>query len=325
MSLLALLRALSAPRSVAGAELARRLGIGAAALKSQIAQARRLGIAIDARAGHGYRLARPLDLLDAGALQEGLPPSVRPLLAALEVADCLDSSNSELLRRAAAGAASGSVLLAEAQSAGRGRRGRSWQSPFAAHIALSVLWRYPRGPGALAGLSLAVGVAVQRALLQLGVAGTALKWPNDVVAAGRKLAGILVEAGGDGAGSCHVVVGVGLNVALPESQAVAIDQPWVDLATLAGGAAPARTRVATALVAALLPALQDFGAAGLAPFLPEWRRHDALAGREVCVLEAAQRHAATALGVDAQGRLRVRDADGRERALASAEVSLRLA
>lgn len=322
MSLRALLRALDPARSLPVAELARRSGLAPATVRAQLARARGLGVAIEARRGAGHRLARALDLLDAAGLQRDLSAPARHLLAELEVELTLDSTSSELLRRAAAGAPSGTVLLAEHQDAGRGRRGRAWHTPFAAQVCLSILWRFAPGPVALAGLSLAVGVAVQRALERLGCATTALKWPNDVVAGGRKLAGVLVEAGGEASGPCHAVVGVGLNVQLDTTQAAAIDQPWIDLAALLGAARPTRTRIAAALVDALLPALDDFSREGLAPFLPEWRRHDALAGHEVELVEGARYVPVAVLGIDAQGRLRVRDADGRERALASAEFGV---
>lgn len=325
MSLRALLRALDPARSLPVAELARRSGLAPAAVRAQLARARGLGVAIEARRGAGYRLVRDLDLLDAAALQRALSAPARRLLATLEVALTIDSTSSELLRRAAAGAPAGTVLLAEHQHAGRGRRGRAWHSPFAAQVCLSVLWRFEQGPAALAGLSLAMGVAVQRTVAQPGGAAIALKWPNDVVADGRKLAGVLVEAGGEPSGPCHAVVGVGLNVQLAAGQGAAIDQPWIDLATLPGASRPPRTALATALVDGILPALDRYAREGLAPFLAEWRRSDALAGCEVELVEGARRETVTVLGVDAQGRLRVRDAAGRERAVSSAEFGRRAA
>jgi len=325
MSLRTLLRALDAARSASAGELSERLGIPRAAIAAQVGAARRLGIGILGVPGQGYRLAQPLDLLDAGSLQRVLAPAAKRRLSTLEVALEIDSTNSELLRRVSAGAPSGAVLLAEYQGAGRGRRGRAWQSPFAANLYASILWRFAGGPAALEGLSLAAGVAVQRALQRLGAGDTALKWPNDVVAGPRKLAGILVEAGGDGRGACHAVVGVGLNVRMPASHAAALDQPWTDLAALMGPALPARTRVAAALVEELLLALDQFEREGLAPFLAPWAAHDALVGRDIVVAEGATRYLATALGIDAHGRLRVREAGGRERALGSAEVSVRAA
>lgn len=323
MSLRALLRALDPARSLPVAELARRSGLARSTVRAQLARARGLGVAIEARPGAGHRLAHALDLLDAAALQRALSPPTRRLLAALEVELTLDSTSSELLRRADAGAPAGTVLLAEHQHAGRGRRGRAWQSPFAAQVCLSVLWRFEQGPAALAGLSLAMGVAVQRTMAHLGGAATALKWPNDVVADGRKLAGVLVEARGEPSGPCHAVIGVGLNVRIDPGQGTAIDQPWVDLATLLGASCPPRTAVAAALVDAMLPALDRYARDGLAPFLAEWRRNDALAGCEVELVEGARREPVTVLGIDAQGRLRVRDAAGRERAVSSAEIGRR--
>ena len=121
----------------------------------------------------------------------------------------MDSTNAEPMRQAEAGGAPGLVCTAEQQTAGRGRRGRQWVSPFASNLYLSLVWEFSQGAAALEGLSLAVGVAVARALAACDVPAVQLKWPNDVLHDGAKLGGILLEMTGDAAGACQVVVGVG--------------------------------------------------------------------------------------------------------------------
>src|SRR5690606_4226150 len=121
------------------------------------------------------------------------------------------------------------VLLAERQTAGRGRRGRHWASPLAANLYLSASRRYGGGLARLGGLSLAAGTAVAEALRALGASGVQLKWPNDLVIGGRKLGGLLVEGSGEPAGAARAVVGLGLNVRMPETEGGRIDQPWTDL------------------------------------------------------------------------------------------------
>jgi BirA family biotin operon repressor/biotin-[acetyl-CoA-carboxylase] ligase len=315
-----LLQALARGETVSGTALAQRLGVSRAAVWKQVERVRALGLDVEAVAGRGYRLARAIEWLSADAIVAALPGRRR---AAVEVVFEVDSTSSELLRRARGDAPSGSVLLAERQTAGRGRRGRQWESPLGANVYLSLLWRCERGLAAMAGLSIAAGVAVQRALQSLDVGGTALKWPNDVVAGARKLAGVLVEVGGEWSGQCHAVIGVGLNHAMPAGAAARIAQPWTDLHALCAGAPPSRDAVAAALIGAFDAVLAQFGREGLAPFIAAWRRHDALAGVEIQLDEGGRRWNGRAQGIDAAGRLRVRLPDGTLRAVGSAEVSVR--
>lgn len=310
-----------------GDALARACGQTRAAVWKRIEALRAAGVGIDARAGRGYALARPLDLLDADAIMGLLPAAVRGEIAALEVAWSIDSTNAELLRRATP-AAGASVLLAERQTGGRGRRGRSWASPLAANLYLSLARAFDGGLARLGGLSLVAGIAAVEALQGLGFSAVRLKWPNDLVVAGdgdaplRKLGGLLVEGGGEHAGPVRAVVGLGLNVCMPEATAAAIDQPWIDLATLARDKAPARDRCAAALLAQLLPALSRFDRDGLAPFLPRYAACDALAGRVVDVQLGDALHRGVALGVAEDGALRVRMEAG-ERRFHAGEVSVR--
>jgi BirA family biotin operon repressor/biotin-[acetyl-CoA-carboxylase] ligase len=276
-------------------------------------------VEILAEPGRGYALAAPLDLLDARAIHAGLPDGERSSLHGCEVAWEIDSTNAELLRRPAT--AGVQVLLAESQTAGRGRRGRAWASPLAAHLYLSLQRRFDGGVAALSGLSIAVGVAAAEALRSLGFAGVGLKWPNDLVAGDRKLGGILIEFGGEDSGIVRAVIGIGINVRMPASAAASIDQPWTDLASQAT-AVPSRNTIATVLVAAQLRALDDFASSGLAPFVTRWQALDAFGGRAIDVIAGARREPGVALGIDARGALRVRHADG-VRDYHSAEISVR--
>ena len=317
-----LARLIEGPTS--GDALARCSGQTRAAVWKRIEALRAAGLAIEAVPGRGYALAQPLELLDAEAIRAALPAPVRPQLAAIEVAWSLDSTNSELLRRPAppAGCA---VLLAERQTGGRGRRGRDWASPLAANLYLSVSRQFGGGLARLPGLSLVAGIATAEALRALGHGRVRLKWPNDVVVADdgglRKLGGLLVEGGGEHAGPVRAVLGLGLNVCMPAAAAAAIGQPWTDLATLAG-AAPSRNALAAALLAHWLPALAQFDAEGLAPFLARYPDFDALAGCEVVVHAGDAAQAGTALGLADDGALRVR-IDGREQRVHAGEVSVR--
>ena len=305
-----------------GAALAQALGITRSAVWKRIEALREAGVDVQAETGRGYRLSRPLELLDAAALQAALSPAARDELAGLAVLFETDSTNAEALRQPAP-ARGTQAWLAERQSAGRGRRGRDWSTPLAAQVALSLSRRVDGGVAALQGLSLAVGVAAAEALHSLGFTDVGLKWPNDLLARGRKLGGILVEVRGDAAGPMQVVVGLGINVCMPPAAARAIDQPWCDLAGLAP-APVSRQAVCAALLDALLPMLASFERQGLAPWLEAWHRHDLLAGRPVRLDEGARVFEGIALGVAADGALRLRTADG-ERLCHAGEASLRAA
>lgn len=311
-------RLIAGPAS--GDALAREAGLTRAAMWKRIEALREAGVDIDAQAGRGYALRHPLELLDAAAISAALPTDVRADIATLEVAWSLDSTNSELLRRdtPAQGAA---VLLAERQTGGRGRRGRTWVSPLAAHVYLSVARQFSGGLSRLGGLSLVAGVAVAEALRATGHDGVQLKWPNDLLVSGRKLGGLLVEGGGEHAGPVRAVIGLGLNVRMPMEAATVLDQPWTDLASLAT-AAPSRNAIAAHVLGHLLPALEQFDVHGLSPFLARYARFDALAGREVLVHGPATPSSGTALGIASDGALRVR-VEGEERSFHAGEVSVR--
>jgi BirA family biotin operon repressor/biotin-[acetyl-CoA-carboxylase] ligase len=265
-----------------------------------------------------------VQLLDAETIGAALPPAMRAMLGALEVHGELDSTSSELLRRGAQ-AAELSFVLAETQSAGRGRRGRVWLSPPGLNLYLSCLKRFDAGFDALAGLSLAIGVMVLRALTRLGIDGAGLKWPNDVLADDGKLAGVLVEIGGERKGPCAVVIGVGINLRLTPALRAQAGQPVGDLATLAGGDPPERNRAAAALIQAMAEGLHRFERDGFAAFHDAYRQHDLLDGRPLRLVHAQQTFDAVGAGVDARGALRVRMADGSLRAIDSAEVTVRRA
>lgn len=308
-----------------GDELAEAGGLTRAAIWKRIEGLRAAGIEIEARPGRGYALAQPLDWLDMGAVTGMLAEDARNELAGLEVAWSLDSTNSELLRRPFPEKGT-TALLAERQTGGRGRRGREWASPLAAHLYLSLARQFGGGLARLGGLSLVAGVAAAGALHEAGFAGVRLKWPNDLVVVRpqglHKLGGLLVEGAGEHAGPARAVIGLGVNVRMPAAHAARIGQPWTDLQSLS--AAPvSRNRMAALLLSHLLPALRRFDAEGLAPFLDRYAALDVLAGREVDVHAAEGVRRGVACGIADDGALRVR-IDGAERRVHAGEVSVRM-
>ena len=315
-----LLDLLSAGAPVSGSDLARRLRVSRAAVWKQIEALRAAGLPIEAHPGQGYRLTRPLDRLQVEAIRHLLPAAARKRLGALEVHWKLDSTSSELLRRVDE-LPDCTFAFAEMQTHGRGRRGRAWVSPPTGNLAFSCFKRFERGYAALSGLSLAVGVTVARALEACGAQALAVKWPNDLVHRDAKLAGILIELGGEFLGPCHAVIGVGINMHLPDDARAMIAQPVTDLDACCGKV-PARNTVAALLIEYLCGALDVFAASGFAAFASDYAGCDALQGRSLSVDDPRGAFEGVAMGVDARGALRVRTPAG-EKLVESAEVSVR--
>ncbi len=300
------------------------VGLGRSALGQRVKQLQTLGVAVCATVGRGYQIAGGLDLLDEDKIWAALHPTEVGALRSLEVHLTLDSTSRYLLDYARQGGRGPCACLAEYQTMGRGRRGDKWVSPFASGLCLSLLWPFERNPSHLAGLSLAVGVTIAEALEAFGVDGVGVKWPNDLHWSGRKLAGVLIELVGKGGSPTHCVIGVGLNVRVPEAAAQArdtIDQPWVDLAAT-GCALLSRNHLAALLLARLMGALRRFDVAGFTPFLPAWRRRDVLAGRSLMVQQAdGQLVRGVGGGVNEGGALVLAD-DGRTHLITSGQVRI---
>ncbi len=314
-----LLQRLCAGRA-SGDALARDAGLTRAAMWKRIESLRQAGIAIEASSAHGYALAQPVELLEAQEIAARLPQECASLLHDIDIVWSVDSTNSELLRRKTPlhGA---SVLLAEQQTGGRGRRGRSWASPLAAHVYLSLARHFSGGLARLGGLSLVAGIAAAEALHACGFGQAKLKWPNDLVVGGRKLGGLLVEGGGEHGGPVRAVIGIGINVRMPPSFAVGIDQPWTDLASLSESW-QSRNALAARVLQSLLPALDLFDRHGLAPFVTRYEPLDALVGCEVEVQVADSSLHGAYVGIADDGAL-LMDCAGSVRSFHAGEVSVR--
>lgn len=305
-----------------GDELARELALTRSGVWKRIGLLREAGVEVVAERGRGYRLARPLVLLDAAAIERRLPPSARSGSSWLEVVWETDSTNARLLAQPAPEDGC-RILLAERQTAGRGRRGRAWVSPLAANLYFSMSRRFHTPLARMGGLSLAVGVALAEAVMGLGVVDARVKWPNDVWVGRRKLAGVLIETGGELGGPLDVVVGVGLNVAMPGAGSMGIGQDWTDL--VREGGPHDRNVVAAAVLGGLLPALEAFDQQGLSPFLERFACLDALAGADIELELPQGRVRGRAVGVAEDGGLRVALDSGGEQRFHGGEASLRAA
>lgn len=262
-----------------------------------------------------------IDPLKLHSLTAAMDRNSLQWLSRLEIHGELDSTNRYLLARAKRNAHKGEVCLAEAQSAGKGRRNRSWLSPPSGNIYLSLLWYFSTGLQSLGGLSLAAGVAVIRALQDQGITGARLKWPNDVIWDTRKLGGILVELVPRGR-RIGAVVGVGINVAMSPPYREQLDQPCVDLLEVAQGRSLCRNQVAGRLIHHLLLVMRGFESHGLIYCLDDWHRWDACYQREVYLSMDNTVVFGTACGIDKEGYLLLQGQEGISRYFCG-EVSLR--
>ena len=302
-----------------GEAMAHRLGVSRASVHNALKDVEQYGLTLFSVRGRGYRLVDAPQWLDADKVRLGLKT---PDIFHIEIADFAPSSNTVLLQRAALGAASGSVLALEWQSAGRGRLGRIWHSGLGNALTFSLLWRFEFGLAALSGLSLAVGIAMMRALRKLDVEGIGLKWPNDLLNAQGKLAGILIEAQGDMLGPSAVVIGIGMNLRLPSSVAQRIDQPVSNLAQ-AVPSLPERNFLLAQLLQELADILDTFARHGFAPLRAEWESYHVYQNRQVKMLLPDNTQVTGIVrGVTAEGALRVETQQGVQ-IFNAGEISLR--
>ncbi len=322
-TLLSIIDELRTGQTYSGEALGARLGISRAAIWKQLQKLEGLGIAVDSVRGQGYRIPGGLDLLEGeeiaracAAFGMGEPPPV-------VVHPVIDSTNRIAMDELLGAGVTGTFHFAECQTAGRGRRGRRWVSPYGASLYLSVGWEFEEGVAALVGLSLALGVACRRALARLGAAEVQLKWPNDLLVNGAKLGGILVEIAGDPSDCCRIVAGVGLNVRTPDRAGMEIDQSWVNLDNVTTTRL-SRNHLAAALVVELSTLLASYGPGKFAEYRDEWLAGDALAGREVILSTPSHQLTGVARGVDETGAILI-ERDGQVLPYSGGELSLRVA
>lgn len=299
-----------------GEHLGELLGVSRTAVWKHLQKLEALGLDIESVKGKGYRIAGGIELLDWQRIKTIVSPEVAGVLNRVDVLESIDSTNRHLM--AMGEAANRVVCLAEHQSQGRGRRGRSWNSPFGKNLYLSLGWQFDGGAASLEGLSLVVGIAVRRALGDSDQ--LRLKWPNDLHYQGRKLAGILLEMQGDPAGVCNVVIGIGVNVGMSEGSRSDIDQPWSDTSELG---VTSRNQLAGQILDELIPVLLTFGERGFRYYREEWNCYDACRDHPVRLYTPAFEILGVARGVADNGAILI-DVDGVTKEFNGGELSLRL-
>lgn len=321
--ILAVIGLLSDGEFHSGEELGEVLGVTRAAVWKQVQALESLGVKLESVRGKGYRIEDGVDLLDQKAIHSKLTDSTKEKLSHLELVPELASTNQYLLDKlnTSGGLSSAHICMSEMQTAGRGRRGRTWQSPFAKNIYFSCVWHFENGVAGMEGLSLAVGVAIVRALEKIGLKKASLKWPNDILVEQAKLGGVLIEIAGDVAGDCDAVIGVGLNVSMPEEAMTEVDQPWVSLSQCVSRATD-RNGIAAALINCLFEVMKEFERGGFAALKNEWESYCTHLGKGVSLQTPSESFEGRMLGVSESGSLRL-EVNGEEKEFLGGEVSLR--
>ncbi|MCL1080005.1 bifunctional biotin--[acetyl-CoA-carboxylase] ligase/biotin operon repressor BirA [Parashewanella spongiae] len=297
---------------VSGEDLAKQLGVTRATISNHIDALEQAGVGIYSVKGKGYKLEKPVPLIDGDAL-------VHQIDNRCFYFDEIDSTNSFVLKHAEE-LKSGDICIAEYQSAGRGRRGRKWASPYGSHLYASMLWQFPQGMAQAMGLSLVVGCSLTAVLEKLGLSDVAVKWPNDVYLEGKKLAGILVEMSGQVDGECQVVIGTGVNLSMPTTAAEQIGQPWADI--VSQQTLPDKTEFAIALHQQLKADIQAFEQSGLSAFVERWQQVDLYCDKPIKLLMADNVVEGICRGIDAQGALLLEVA-GEVKAFVGGEITVR--
>lgn len=309
-----------------GSELGEMLNVSRAAIWKNIQKINKSGIEVHSVRGKGYRLPYPLTLLEPSIIRSGLPDDVADNIQQLEILETIDSTNSHAMRllqngQLMLGSRAYSIHLAEQQTSGKGRRGRQWNSPYGQNVYLTMARLVDTGNMGTEGISLVIGLAIIRALKQHGVEGLGVKWPNDVLCEGKKLAGILLEITGDLSGVCQLLLGVGINVRCHPESMESVSQPWTDLYQITGVEID-RNLLVSAVIFHIMTMLDEFESHGLNLFTEEWQDHDVMKDKQVELITSGNSQFGKAIGISETGALLL-ETDLGVQIINGGEVSLR--
>ncbi|GAA6174077.1 bifunctional biotin--[acetyl-CoA-carboxylase] ligase/biotin operon repressor BirA [Colwellia sp. KU-HH00111] len=314
-----LIKMLAKGEFVSGQEMGNQLAISRSAISKHIKALIEMGLDIYSVTGKGYKLSQPINLLALDQIINAWPDN--ETVPEIEVHSLIDSTNSYLLRRLPNQVSQGQVCLAEFQSAGRGRRGRQWISPFGSQIYLSMYWQLSQGLSAAMGLSLVTALAVSEAIYVNTNIRVQLKWPNDIYLQGVKLAGILIDLEGQPLEPSHSVIGIGLNVNMPAQAAKQIDQKWTDIQSHSEQKID-RNSLCAQIIYQLVVKLERYQAEGLTTMIDEWNTQDCYLNKRVKLLTGERVTKGICRGVNNQGALLL-EVDGQIKPIYGGEVSLR--
>jgi BirA family biotin operon repressor/biotin-[acetyl-CoA-carboxylase] ligase len=305
-----------------GESLAKEMGISRAAVWKRIKNLGDYGLDVYSVHGKGHRLSHSIEVLDTDKIEAGMKTAAMDRVKSLTVLPVIDSTNQYLYRQLGNESIHAHVVLAEFQESGKGRRGNDWLSPYAGGICLSLGWHFHSTPASYTALSLATGVVVCRSLERLGISNAGLEWPNGIVSEGNKLGGILLESRSETAGCSDVVIGIGINVNLPEQAFSAISQPATDISRLSQKTV-SRNELSALLIEELLIMLEDYQENGFTSCIDEWRKLDAFKGKQADLVLPNETISGEIAGIDENGLL-LMILDGEIKSFSSGELSLRV-
>ena len=304
-----------------GEDLGKKLDITRAAVWKKICKIKTLGIPLESKKGLGYRIIGGLDLLKKEDIYDNLSTIVKPLVSNLEVLSTTTSTNTLARKNAENFDSSGSIILAEAQTDGRGRRGKSWISPYGCNLYLSIVWGFSGGIQEIEGLSLATACSVLKGLENCGADNIELKWPNDLMHKKKKIGGILLEIVGDPSGYCQVIIGVGININMPKINSKQIDREWTNTKKLLNPEV-SRNDLATKIIEQILLLLLEYKKSGFSSYKDEWLMYDNSIGKKVKLIMVNNTVEGVVRGIDSSGGL-ILEVGGIEKTFSGGEISLR--
>lgn len=292
-----ILALLSNGQFISGCEIGNRLSVSRMTVSKHIKQLNMLGLEIFSVKGKGYRLKNPLCLLNVDSVVAHDPSLSQINLSLIPIVN----STNDVLKSQLATAQNGYSVVAECQRQGRGRQGRSWISPYGASLYVSTYWKFQRGYQSISGLSLAIGVAVIRTLHSFAITDVGVKWPNDIYVSGRKISGVLIELEGQFDSDCDCIIGVGINVELPNN-VEGITQAWTDIVSETNKVVD-RNHLLAIYIRHLLDVLHTFNEGGLGSLLAEWNACNIYQDKMITLLLGTREVEGICRGIDIQGAL----------------------
>jgi BirA family biotin operon repressor/biotin-[acetyl-CoA-carboxylase] ligase len=305
-----------------GTDIGVRLGLTRSGIWKLVKQLESLDIVLDSVSNKGYRLLRRLELLDESLIKQHLDKNHESSISQLFIFDEVSSTNDYLIQHARQHKGKNAVCMAERQTAGRGRLGRQWVSPFAANIYLSLLWHFDADISELGGLNIVIAVTIAQVILAATpIMDLKLKWPNDIYWQNQKLGGVLIDIVGEFSGGCAAVIGIGINVNMPDASSLQIEKPWTDLRT-ATGEPVSRNQLAGLLLNQLILNLRLLSESGTGYFIQLWNKMDYLVGKQVSIQSLNAKHEGVAEKVNEQGHLLIKTSEGGRVALTVGDASI---
>ena len=308
---------------ISGQELADRHSVTRATIHNCIQKIDEMGIGVERVRGLGYRLLYPVDFLHEDQILSQLPTNIRRKCSQIHCLHDIDSTNQFASSLDAPTNPQFSLVLAEQQSAGRGRRGRKWVSPYAANIYLSIVWSLRRSLHESGILSPLLALDALKCLSSLGVPDLGVKWPNDIYCDKRKLSGLLIECIGEMADKCKLVIGLGVNVSMSRVKHEDIDQQWTDISTHVSNWTHSRNELSAHLITSLVESLLSFEQGGIANIVDEWKEWDIMLNKHVNIISNENEKSGIARGIDLNGCLQLETVNGVEK-ITAGDVSLRM-